>query len=108
MDQRRFGCLADRRAMGIELQRQLGGDAYSRVDRHRRTCACDMVGSRARFRPFECRKLADEGRQPRSPKLYSLSVKLARATLLVAAAFSAAVPTSSPPFAAEAAGAGTV
>jgi membrane-bound serine protease (ClpP class) len=64
-----------------------------------------MVGSRARFRPFECRKLADEGRHPRSPKLDSLSVKLARATLLVAAAFSAAVPTSSPPFAAEEAGA---
>jgi membrane-bound serine protease (ClpP class) len=33
-----------------------------------------------------------------------LSVQLARATLLVAAAFSAAVPTSSPPFAAEEAG----
>ena len=72
MDQRRFGCLANRRTMGIELQRQLGGDAYSRVDRHRRTCACVMVGSRARFRPFECRTLADEGRHPRSPKLDSL------------------------------------
>ena len=63
-----------------------------------------MVGSRARFRPFECRTLADEGRHRGRPNSIALSVKLARATLLVAAAFAAAVPTSSPPFAAEEAG----